>query len=220
MTATTTYVLTNSPICISTLAWQDIRIVVALHRRAFPNFFLTFLGPRFLREFYISFLMDSAGIAFVARDHSETILGVVVGPVDPRNYFRRLLWRRWWAFCLASMLAVVQRPNIVPRLWRALRYRGEQPSGPVRALLSSIAVAPEVQGKHVGRHLIKAWIAEAHRRGAFGAYLTTDAEGNDVVNRFYQKLGWQLEATYITQEGRRMNRYIFDFAVQTANGRE
>ena len=44
-----------------------------------------------------------------------------------------------------------------------------------------------------------------------GCYLTTDADGNDMVNKFYQSLDWRIESTYATPEGRRMNRYVFDF---------
>jgi hypothetical protein len=41
--------------------------------------------------------------------------------------------------------------------------------------------------------------------------LTTDAEGNDAVNTFYQRAGWRLESSFSTPEARRMNRYILDW---------
>jgi hypothetical protein len=43
-----------------------IEQVVDIHLQAFPNFFLSFLGPRFLREFYAFFLVDPLGIGFGA----------------------------------------------------------------------------------------------------------------------------------------------------------
>lgn len=197
---------------IQPLAPEHVENVVRLHLDAFPSFFLCFLGPRFLREFYKSFLYDSQGLAFVAVENGGGILGVVVGPLDPGDYFRRLLKRRWWAFCLASLGYVMRRPSEAPRIFRAITYRGESPPGPIRALLSSIAVRPSAQGCGVGRMLTLRWIEEARRRGATGCYLTTDAEGNDRVNTFYGALDWKLEHTYTTPEGRRMNRYILDFS--------
>jgi len=59
--------------------------------------------------------------------------------------------------------------------------------------------------------LVEFWMQEVRRRGATGCYLTTDAEDNDKVNAFYQSLNWRIDSAYLTPEGRRMNRYIYDF---------
>jgi GNAT superfamily N-acetyltransferase len=201
----------SPPITVEPLASQDLDTVVRVHLQAFPSFFLSFLGPRFLREFYVSFLVDPAGIGFVASEREGQVLGAVVGPLNPQGYFKRLLRRRWWAFCLASVGAVGRNPACLKRLVRAVFYRGEAPSGPARALLSSIAVLPSAQGHGVGKALVQRWVEEARRRGAAGCYLTTDAEGNGDVNAFYQRVGWRLESAYVTPEGRRMNRYVLDW---------
>ena len=55
------------------------------------------------------------------------------------------------------------------------------------------------------------WLEEARSRGARGCYLTTDAEKNDPVNRFYLSQGWRVESAYTTPKGRKMNRYVYDF---------
>jgi len=196
---------------VTLLSSSHIDTIVEIHLRAFPNFFLSFLGPRFLREFYESFLFDSHGIGYTASAPDGQVLGVIVGPVDPSGYFKRLLKRRWWAFCSASISAVMRRPSCVPRLFRAVIYRGGSPSGQARALLSSIAVDPNVQHAGVGKRLVRYWAEEARRRGASGCYLTTDADGNDEVNAFYQRLNWRIDSTYTTPEGRRMYRYVYDF---------
>jgi len=97
------------------------------------------------------------------------------------------------------------------RLFRAVFYRGESPSGPARALLSSVAVDPDVQQAGVGKKLVIQWIDKARQCGLAGCYLTTDADGNDEVNAFYESLNWNIEKVYTTPEGRRMNRYVLDF---------
>ena len=190
---------------------EHIDDIVKVHINAFPDFFLTFLGPKFLREFYKSFIVDDAGMGFVALEDGE-VLGAVVGPLMPDGYFKRLLKRRWWAFCLASVSAIIKKPTVVKKLFRAVFYRGEAPDqGPKRSLLSSIAVAPVAQGRGVGQKLVQAWLNEARSRGSLGCFLTTDVAENDAVNNFYRKLGWKVESTYNTPEGREMNRYVYDF---------
>lgn len=186
--------------------------VVDVHILAFPDFFLTFLGPRFLAEFYKSFTYNPDGIGFVAEDTATgKVLGVVVGPLIPGGYFKKLLIRRWWAFCVASIFAVVKKPSVAGRLFRAMFYRGDAPAGPDRSLLSSIAVDPRIQKQGLGKALVQAWVDEVRRRGGTSCYLTTDAENNDAVNHFYQSLGWKLEASWSTPQGRPMNRYVLYF---------
>lgn len=196
---------------IERLSTEHIHKAVDVHMKAFPTFFLTFLGPGFLRHFYASFAEDAAGIGFVAIDpETREIIGVVVGPLIPDGYFKRLLKRKWWAFCLASLKAVLRRPSICKRLFRAVFYRGEAPTGPKRALLSSIAVSPNCQKGGIGRALVNRWVQEVGDRGQTGCFLTTDADGNEAVNAFYQRLGWKIDSSYSTPEGRRMNRYVYD----------
>ena len=189
---------------------QYLKDVVKVHMQSFLSFFLTFLGPRFLKEFYGSFIYDQQGIGFVAVENSR-ILGVIVGPLNPEGYFKRLLVRKWYAFCFASIGAVLRKPKIIKRLFRALFYRGDAPQDAQRSLLSSIAVSPNAQGKGVGAALVQNWLEAVKSRGATGAFLTTDAHNSEKINSFYQKLGWKIESTYKTPEGRFMNRYIYDF---------
>ena len=197
---------------VSPIKERHLPAVVDIHLRAFPGFFLTFLGRGFLHEFYRSFCgsQDGVGLVAVNRESGE-VVGFVVGPLHPAGYFKRLLRRRWWAFCLRSLGAVLRRPRTVSRLMRALRYRGDAPPEGDRALLSSIAVDPHVQCSGVGRLLVQAFLDKVREAGLTGAFLTTDQAGNDRVNKFYRDLGWTLEGSYVTPEGRPMNRYVRDF---------
>jgi GNAT superfamily N-acetyltransferase len=194
------------------LASHHIQRAVQVHLAAFPDFFLTFLGPRFLKEFYHSFTEDSAGIGFVAHDpQTKQVYGVIVGPFNPAGYFKRLLKRKWPAFCLASLTAVFKKPSVIGRLFRAVFYRGDAPKAQGLSLLSSIAVSPDIQSKGLGKLLVGAFIEEVRRRNGKGVFLTTDAENNDRVNQFYRNLGFNLESSYATPQGRKMNRYVLVF---------
>jgi ribosomal protein S18 acetylase RimI-like enzyme len=195
---------------ITKITQKALNDIIKIHIEAFPGFFLTFLGPGFLKEFYKSFLYDDQGIGFVAVEDNR-ILGAIVGPFRPAGYFKRLLLRKWYVFCFASIGAVLRKPKVIKRLFRAVFYRGEAPQGKDRALLSSIAVSPSAQGKGIGKALVMKWLDAVSARGGKGAFLTTDAENNNVVNSFYHNLGWKLDSTYETSEGRKMNRYVYDF---------
>jgi GNAT superfamily N-acetyltransferase len=201
-----------NPVLVRPLERGHIRGVVDIHLRAFPGYFLTFLGAGFLEEFYRAFLDEETAISRVAVDgQSGDPLGAVIGTDSPDAFFRKLAARRWWAFGLASLASCLKKPSIVRRLFRALTYRGDPPGRAGYALLSSIAVAPEAQNRGIGKLLLEHWAEEARRRDCRGAYLTTDALDNDAVNRFYQRAGWILETSFVTREGRRMNRYVMRF---------
>lgn len=185
----------------------DIRPLAHLHRSAFPDFFLSGLGEPFLVQFYRGFLMDGTAVTVVARGADGSVQGAVVGTTEPAGFFSRLAKRRCLGFALASARAVVANPKSAPRLLRAMRYRGDAPTGSEGALLSSVCVDPTLQGSGVGGRLVEAWAREVADRGVDAAFLTTDADNNDAVNRFYQARGWVFSENYATLEGRSMNRY-------------
>ncbi|MEL4506379.1 GNAT family N-acetyltransferase [Luteococcus sp. H138] len=188
----------------------DIEQIVALHRRAFPDFFLSQLGPNFLTQFYKGFLTDPTSVTVVAHGDDGRVLGAVVGTTQPSGFFSRLLKRRLPGFLLASAQAAIQDPKRAPRLARGVLYRGEAGERVEGALLSSICVDPATQGAGVGRILLDAWEAAARLRGAKHAFLTTDANDNDATNGFYLRNGWTLTKEFSTPEGRAMNRYEKD----------
>ena len=192
---------------LSRLRPTDVPALAALHRRALPTFFLSCLGEGFLAQFYRGFVGDGTAVTVVAHDGDGRPVGAVVGTTEPAGFFRRLLRRRWLGFGIAALGAVARRPSTIPRLLRAVTYRGGAASPSDGALLSSVCVDPTIQGRGLGRELIEAWEAEAARMGAARAFLTTDAEDNDAVNAFYRSRGWSLEDRFVTREGRAMNRY-------------
>jgi GNAT superfamily N-acetyltransferase len=186
---------------------DDADELAHLHRAAFPTFFLSSLGVPFLRQFYAGFADDPSAVALVARDPSGRAVGVVVGTVEPAGYFSRLLRSRLMGFALASALAVVRHPRAASRLARAVAYRGPESAPTEGALLSSICVSPAARGTGTGRLLLARWERTVADRGVGAGYLTTDAEANEAVNAFYRTAGWHLEDTFLTREGRPMNRY-------------
>jgi glycosyltransferase involved in cell wall biosynthesis/GNAT superfamily N-acetyltransferase len=203
----------QQPIELHPMWVEDVPAAVRVHLDAFPGFFLSILGPAFLRNLYAGFCSEVDGIGYVATDANGTTLGVVAGTVQPQGFFKRLLLSHWWKFGLSALPAILRDPSCLPRVARALFYRGDAPHNP-GALLSTIAVTPDAQGHGVGKALIEAFCTEALLRGASRVYLTTDAVGNDAVNHFYTRQGFTLDGAYQTSEGRAMNRYVRELAAQ------
>jgi GNAT superfamily N-acetyltransferase len=164
------------------------------------------LGEPFLREFYRSFVASPDALSVVIEASSGEVVGVAVGTTHADGFFRRILIRRWWAFALAAIGFVARHPAQAPRVLRAVAYRGTVAVPTQGALLSSIFASPRAPAG-TGRQLLAAFVEEARTAGAKAVYLTTDAEDNDRVNRFYASAGWQLAGTFRTREGRAMNCY-------------
>lgn len=190
---------------ISTIA--DIDQLVCIHSRSFPNFFLTFLGPRFLYLLYRNIALDPEGILFVVEVEDD-IAGFVAGVTRQTGFYRRLIRRQKWAFAWAALGATLRRPTIIPRLWRALRRPNDATESAAEACLMSIAVSLEFQGRGIGKQLVEAFCQELAARGEPAVCLTTDRDDNEAVNRFYQRLNFQLARSFITPEGRAMNEYV------------
>lgn len=187
----------------------DVDACVAIHVEAFPGFFLSQLGPRFLREFYCGFLDDPEAIALVAVDDTGSVLGVLVGTLRPDGFFTRLLRRRWAAFAIASTALALRRPAHIPRLLRAVGYRGQVALDVDGALLSSICVRRSVQAGGTGSRLLGAF-QDTVRDAGTTAYLLTDRHDNEPANAFYSRNGWTFAGSLETREGRSMNCFTYN----------
>lgn len=189
---------------------KDVEQVVRVHRLSFPNFFLSILGPWFLSLYYSAVCTDPSGIALVGFNNAGAITGFVAGTTNPRVFYSRLLKRQWLKFASASIVAVLKKPSIIPRLMGALYYPNENPVGLDVAGLYSIGIMPEDQQQGMGRQLVAEFLKEARNRGCQQVFLTTDRDDNLRVNRFYQKNGFLIKRQFITSQGRRMNEYWID----------
>jgi ribosomal protein S18 acetylase RimI-like enzyme len=181
---------------------DDLDAVVAIHLAAFPNFFLTFLGSRFLRVFYGAVMRD--GIALVATVN-DRVAGFVVGMLDSKSFYRRLLWRRFVPVAIAIAPVLLRHPSVFSRVMRRARQRtSEDASG---AELMSLAVHPREQRTGLGRALVEAFIASVRQSGTESLWLITDAAQNDAVKRFYETLGFEMRREFTNTEGRELVEY-------------
>lgn len=191
---------------VSAMKRSDLEYVVALHRRSFPASLLSQMGPRVLRCLYQGVVSDPSGIAYVCeKDHR--ILGFVAGTGESRDFYKRLLARRWHRFAFASVVPVLKDPGIVPRLLDAFRKTTEEPDEEGGGLLMSLAVEPDAQSEGIGTALVHGFLGECRNLGLYSVHLTTDHFGNDRTNRFYLNLGFTVSRVTTTPQGRVLNDY-------------
>jgi ribosomal protein S18 acetylase RimI-like enzyme len=187
----------------------DLDGVVRVHRAAFPGFYMTLLGPRFLRLYYALVLRHAGGILLVAEGGDGGAEGFVAGFADPPGFYR-LLRRNRARVALAVLPALLRSPRLVRRLaTNAGRVDDSARGGEATSCeLSSIGVAPGASGGGVGRALVAAFLRAAGERGAGEVFLTTDARENERVNRFYQECGFRLDRVSEPVAGRPMNVFV------------
>lgn len=194
---------------------NSVRYLVNLHIAAFPGFFLTSLGPRFLSHLYKNYLSSSACICLVARsseDLNAHPVGVAVVIANPSTFYKGLLKTQGIKFFFCALPSLLRNPGIVvKKLASALFYKGdanEDVDTSNAVLLSTISVSPDAQGLGVGRKLLEGIEQFAQQSKFDFIYLTTDRDGNAAVNTFYLRNGYALDAVLSKSGNRFMNRYI------------
>lgn len=198
---------------------NEVDAIVSLHLRAFPGFFLSFMGPGFLKCLYRAFIEHEPSALLVALDGNGSLSGFVAFSNDLSGLYRFLLKRDWFKLGFYSFLAVLRRPSSFMRLFRALKQPGKSERKEKYAELSSLAVAPECERQGIGQALVKAVQDRVDFERCAYLKLETDAQNNEGVNAFYQRNGFQLDHSYKTPEGRLMNEYRYrPFQTEEAQG--
>jgi ribosomal protein S18 acetylase RimI-like enzyme len=182
--------------------------VVSVHTAAFPGFFMTQLGPAFLREYYRCVVSYPRGI-LLTEPGGEGCNGFVTGFVNPAAFYRHLKQHRI-RLAAATLRGLISRPSRAAVLLTNYRRAGDaadRADEPDTAELSSLAVRPSVARSGLGSSLVRRFVDAAALAGATRVTLTTDADGNDAVNRFYRNLGFSLLRTFEARPGRILNEY-------------
>ena len=68
---------------------EDLSLISEIHIEAFPNFFLSNLGCRFLKIYYKEYLMRNEFL-FVATDSNDKPVGFIAGLSDSKGFYQAL----------------------------------------------------------------------------------------------------------------------------------
>lgn len=186
-----------------------INQIVEIHLKAFPQFFLTFMGRGFLRLLYKSYCNHPQSGILAAVDAKEAPLGFLAYSKNMSGLYKYLIKNKLPLFIWYGAGAFFRKPTIFMRLIRAFLKPAESKAVEAYVELASIGVSPDIKCKGLGSSLIK----KLKEMVDFTEYsyikLETDAKNNESVNSFYRKNGFILFRTYETAEGRLMNEYRF-----------
>lgn len=184
---------------------EDLPRIVDIHISAFPGFFLTLLGRRFLMQMYRSFLNNDFSI-FVVHDEGGKIDGFAVGLLKEAGGDMRLALRSMFSYAWTLIPAIARNPVLVTRriIVHLMSKRVNLSVPSHGAMLRSIGVAPECRGNGVAPALLKEFERVAQEKGAWEILLTTDADENERAIGFYRKSGYRILMHFNQDNERRM----------------
>ena len=194
----------------------DLESLVTIHVSAFPGFFLTKMGRRFLKQYYYGYL-EMGETLLVAVDSENKIVGFVAGLKDSEGYYRYMK-KYWYRFIFPVTLAMLNFDLLVTCSQRILTiFRSnkinEEMSVPVGFHeLTSIAVSPTARQVGAGKLLMGAYLdAVKTVPDIKGVFLTTDSKENANVRQFYKSMGFQVKGDFVQGGKRKMSAYALKF---------
>lgn len=201
-----------SDFTVSEAVPKDIPAIVSVHKKAFPGFLMTLLGPAFLKVYYRTVLDYSDGIFLVLRDEQGGLQGFVAGFAKPELFYQLLAKRRKWMMISAATHLII-RPHLWKRVLENMRMVSSRSntgsSKDMDVELASIGVAPNNGRRGYGKALVRSFIDKAKAKAATSVFLSTDASNNSSVNEFYLSLGFRLLRRSERAGGRLMNHYEY-----------
>jgi hypothetical protein len=186
---------------------SEVSEIVNIHLDSFPNFFLSNLGNNVLFQFYSYLLKDVNTIAYCVKD-GGVIVGFLFFSKQAKGLYLKLFIRGFVNFIAPLFFAFLNNPYLLKRMIISfLSSRKYKTENNIRASLLSICVRQINAGNGLGEKLLKKLEYELMLQKVEKYYLTTDAENNELTNKFYSKNNFALHSTFL-QGKRRMNLYI------------
>lgn len=187
----------------------DVDSIVAIHNQAFPDFFLTTLGSRFLQLYYKCMCKCEDAVTLCAEEDGE-VKGFATSSYYSHGFNTTLIKKNLFRFGLMGIELLFTKPKAILRLVKNLDKKAEgnavEDNGEY-AELYSIAVKPGNQGSGIGKNLLMATEKDVAKHNS-KISLTTDYNNNEKTIGFYHSLGYQDYYEFVTYPDRRMWRMI------------
>ena len=188
---------------------NDVKVIVSIHQQAFPDFFLTTLGSRFLQLYYKCMCKCEDAVTLCAEEDG-VVKGFATSSYYSHGFNTAFIKKNLFKFGLMGVELLFTKPKAILRLAKNLDKKAEgnamEDNGEY-AELYSIAVKPGNQGSGIGKKLLIATeedVAKHNRKIS----LTTDFYNNEKTIGFYHSLGYQDYYEFVTYPDRRMWRMI------------
>lgn len=187
---------------------SDVDVIVEKHIDAFKGFFLTSLGPAFLKFYYTCFVTNNETVTMVAEEDG-IIYGFSASTKVCKGFNGRLIKSNLYSFGILSLKMLFTTPASLLRLVRNLSKKGEGvEDNEDYAELYSIGVSKIDQGMGIGKKLLSATEVVMKQEGVKRISLTTDYEHNEKAVGFYHSMGYETLYEFVTYPNRKMFRLI------------
>ena len=187
----------------------DAHGIAKLHLKTFPRFFLSTLGISFLTSYYKSCVKSKDAISICAVDNeTKIIVGFAVGCFNSKGFNKKLIYSNLGPYVYQTLILIFTRPFALVRLFKNLRKGNVLSDNGNYAELLSIGVSPNQNGLGIGQSLLVKFENQVREKGINTITLTTDADSNDSVLRFYKKSGYSVYYNFETFPNRKMLKLI------------
>ena len=188
---------------------SDCDQIAKIHMECFSNFFLTSLGYSFLKTYYRSCTnsKDAISICAVNKDDNK-LLGFAVGCLNSKGFNKRLILSNLLKYSYRSVILLFTKPIALIRLFNNLEKKNNKNDRGNYAELLSIGVSPDHEGLGIGKKLLSEFENQIAAKGINIMTLTTDADFNDSVLKFYKKSGYSVYYDFETFPNRKMLKLI------------
>lgn len=190
---------------------NDVEAIVMIHEQAFPDFFLTTLGKRFLCLYY-KCMCDSKDAITLCAEVDGEVKGFATSSYYSHGFNTMLIKKNLLKFGLMGVDLMYTMPKAILRLAKNLDKKAEGnvvADNGEYAELYSIAVMPGNQGTGIGKKLLIATEEDVAKHNT-KISLTTDYYNNEKTIGFYHSLGYKDYYEFVTYPDRRMWRMIKD----------
>ena len=193
---------------IRSVSNNDINAIVDIHLDAFKGFFLTSLGPAFLRFYYTCFVKSDETVTMVAEEDG-TICGFAAATTKCKGFNSRLIKNNLLSFGVLTLKMLFTSPRSLLRLIKNLTKKSESVQDDEDyAELYSIGVSKVSQGRGIGKQLLSATENAIKMGGGERISLTTDYYNNESTVKFYTSMGYSVLYVFTAYPDRRMYRMI------------
>ena len=188
---------------------SDSNQIAKIHLKTFPNFFLTTLGYSFLKTYYRSCAKSKDAISICATNQDDKkLLGFAVGCLNSAGFNKRLIFSNSLEYSYRAILLLFTKPIALFRLFKNLEKNNDKEDSGNYAELLSIGVLPDQNGFGIGQKLLVEFENQIKENGVNRITLTTDADSNDSVLRFYEKSGYSVYYDFDAFPNRKMLKLI------------
>lgn len=188
---------------------NEIKKVVEIHVRAFPQFFLTSLGEDLLHELYTSFLYTKNAGIIIGKER-EKIVGFLAFSESNKEIYLMILRKKFFRFTYLYFLLFCTKPRVAfHMLVKVLKKNSNtEQCSRKKIRISSIATNPDFKNKGVGKKLFSFFLEKVTSNYDI-IELETDKDNNENTNKFYEKLNFHKVLEMPTYRKRVMNVYHY-----------